>query len=431
MTASAKRPQFTNTTVANAKPGKASYKISDRDGLYLLVTPAGGKLWRYDYRFGGKRKTLALGIYPDVLLAIARQRLSVARTNVAAGIDPAVIRAEEKQALVAQAAALITFSEVGEEWRARKSSTWSEATARKATEGLALLGDQIGRVPIVDLKTAQAVEALHAIEKRSKHMARKCRQYVGQVVRYAIRTGKRAEGQFLDLNDVLAPLPESHFPSPVNENGHRLPELLIAVDKYTNFNSVVGQAIKLLMLTFVRPGEMVGMRWSEIVGNEWKYKVTKVGSDHIVPLSSQALKILSDMRKITGEKEFVFASVVASEGHISRDSLSKALRSMGFSRVAVPHGMRSLASTTLNEHGFNSDVIERQLTHKEKNAVRAAYNRARYMDERVKMMQWWADYLEKLKKGVEDQPERPSMAQAFADSWDKVNEHRQRQKLIG
>lgn len=385
----------TDISVRNLKPELKEFKAYDKQGgLYLLIKPVGGKYWRFDYRFDGKRKTLALGVYPDISLSEARIRYGDARKMIAHHEDPMQARKEAKEKSLANQD---TFEVISKEWHERKSESWEDATSRKANEGLALLNKEIGKIQINELRTNQVVEALHTIEKRSPHMAAKCRQFVSAVVRYSIQRGKREEGKFLDLRGVLKALPESHFPSPVGKNKNELPRVIKLIDEFAERNIVSGSALRLVMLIFVRPGEIAGMKWSEIHSDQWKYWAGKTKTEHIVPLSKQSQKILKDLKQITGDGEYVFSSAISKARHVHRDSLSKALREMGLGGIVVTHGFRHLASTNLNEAGIDKDVIERQLSHKD-SSIRGVYNHAQYMDERTKMMQKWANYIDKVRK---------------------------------
>ena len=369
---------------------QVKYPDEKGDGLYLLVNSAGGKYWRFNYRFAGLRKTLALGTYPEVTLVNARIALSDARKSLSAGEDPSKTRKKVKTA------AKRTFRTVAEEWRATKTNC-VESTRRKHSEGLELLYKSIGDIPIADLRSGDFSAAVTQIEKKSPSMAIKSRQYAASVVRYSIINNDRAEGAFIDLKDVLKPLKSSRFHSPVgpDERG-KIKDIIIAVRNYKKKNFIIGSALNLLFLTFVRPIELVTMKWKDVNEKEWKFVVSKSGTDfvnHIVPLSRQSLKILADLKELTGEDEFVFSSRRTSSGHICRDSLSSTLRDLGFRGVIVPHGSRHFASTLLNEMKFSGDVIEMQLSHRD-GSVRGIYNDAKWMDDRIKMMQTWANFLD-------------------------------------
>lgn len=394
--------RLTDKAVMNAKPDSKPRKLFDGDGLFLLVKPDGGKYWRLKFRFGGKEKLLALGVYPKLTLAAARIEAGKARKLLVNGIDPTAERRAIKEAAEAESQVMRnTFERVALEWYEFKRSNWADATVRKAEEALRIdLIPAIGSRPIADLTSPEVVKALQAVEKRSPHMADKARQYCGSIVRYAIRTGKRDDGRFLDLRDVLKPLNEAR---PATLEAQDLPAFLKALENYEGALQT-RIAVKLLMLTFVRPSELTGAAWAEfnLIAAEWRIPAErmKMSQPHIVPLSSQAVRLLHELHAITGASTYLFPNRHASKSRpMTRDTLSKALRSLGYQGKVTPHRFRTMASTLLNEMGFHSDWIERQLAHKETNKIRAAYNRAQYMTERRRMMQHWADYLDGMAKG--------------------------------
>jgi len=393
---------LTKYEIDNAKlaDGINQRKIADGAGLYLLIKMSGAKCWRFDYAFKGKRKTLALGTYPAVSAAQARIALSEARKSLLNKTDPGATKKEEKcaEAVIHSGS---SFSEVANEWANVKEGALADSTNRKIRECIDLLADRLGKQSINELRTRHFVEALQEIEKHTPHMAVKSLQNATSIIRYAIQRGYREEGLFIDLKGVLKPIKESHFPSPTEENNlSQVSKIMKSVLLYKKKNIVVGSALNLLLYTFARPIELVCMRWEEIIekGTEWHYLVSKNDNQkHIVPLSKQAQNILKELKPITGDKEFVFSSTYAKAGHIHRDTLSKAFRDMGFRDVIVPHGSRHLASTTLNEMKFRSDVIEIQLSHRD-SSVRGIYNHARWLPERHEMMQKWSDHLDQQTK---------------------------------
>lgn len=385
-------------TIRTAKPRESLYKLSDGASLRLLIKPDGGKYWRYEYRFAGKQKTLALGVYPSVSLAVARSKAMDARKMLDDGIDPAAERKQAKAAKIEQGLHLNTFEAVANEWYLRKKTTWSPATARKVDEALRIdLIPSLGDRDIGEIKTSDVVRTLHKIEARSPHMAHKAQQYCGAIIRYAITIGRREEGKFLDLRGVLKPLAESHFPAFSIED---LPVFLRKLNAYGGALKTK-VAVNLLMRTFVRPAELTEAPWSEFNLDEAIWVIPKermkMRNEHIVPLSSQAVDLLKALKKETEFSPFAFPSSHApSEKPMTRDTLSKALRTMGFQGMATPHGFRHFASTQLNEMGYNTDWIERQLAHKEANKIRGVYNNAQHLKERRKMMQDWSDFIDGL-----------------------------------
>lgn len=393
--------RLTDKAVMNAKH-EDKPKLFDGGGLFLLVKPDGRKYWRLKFRYGGKEKLLALGVYPKLPLAAARIEAGKARKLLANGVDPTAERRAIKEAAEAESQVMHnTFEHVALDWYDFKKARWADATARKADEALRIdLIPAIGSRPIAELTSPEVVKALQAIEKRSPHMADKSRQYCGAIVRYAIRTGRREDGRILDLRDVLKPLNEAR---PATLEVNDLPGFLKVLEGYGGALQT-RIAIKLLMLTFVRPSELTGAAWAEFDLNaaEWRIPAErmKMSQPHIVPLSGQAVALLKELHAVANSSPYLFPNERAPKSQpMARDTLSKALRSMGYQGKVTPHRFRTMASTLLNEMGFHPDWIERQLAHKETNKIRAAYNRAQYMTERRRMMQHWADYLDGMAKG--------------------------------
>lgn len=394
-----------NVTINQVKPSDKSIKLAGGEGLYLLVMPNGSRYWRYDYRFEGKRKTLAIGVYPRVTIAKAYAEHARAMKMLNDGCDPAGAKAKEKELAKIK---LETFEDIYKKWYEKKLPEWADATARKWREGMELMRPYIGHIGIADLRPSEIVNMLEQVEKRSPYMSYKCRQFATSIVRYSIQIGARPSGNFVDLRGVLKRIPESHFPSPVNngvlEKQQQIDavvgNLLNKIDAFAVRN-VSGVALQLQTMFFVRPGELVTMKWSEIKEDvkEWHSYLPKTKVKHIVPISLQAQRILAKLKESKGDSDYVFASRVSESGHIHRDALSKGLRTLELRGVIVPHGFRHLGSTLLNELGFNRDVIERQLSHKD-SSVRGIYNQAQYLPERKRMMQKWADHLDFLKENA-------------------------------
>jgi len=394
---------LTDTAIRKAKPSQKPRRLFDGSGIHLLINPDGSKYWRLKYLFYGNEKRISLGVYPKVTLAGARTLAAKERLKLMDGIDPAIERKTYKKAKQDEVAN--TFKTVALEWFKRRLESWSPATARKVREALEIdLIPSLGNNPISTLTTPEVVNALHLIEARSPHMADKARQYCGAIVRYAIRTGKREEGRLLDLRGSLNPLVESHFNTFSKKD---LPGFMKKLEAY-NGASQTKIAIKLLMHSFVRPSEMVGAQWTEfdLDAAQWRIPAErmKMRHPHIVPLAKQVVKLLQKLHPLTEYSPFLFPNErVPLSKSMARDTLSKALRSMGFQGQATPHGFRAMASTMLNEMGTHPDVIERQLAHKEANKIRAIYNHATYLPERTKMMQHWADFLEEQQKATDYQ----------------------------
>lgn len=393
--------RLTDKAVMNAKPD-GKLKLFDGEGLFLLVKPDGSKYWRLKFRFGGKEKLLALGVYPQLTLAGARIEAGKARKLLANGIDPTAERRAIKEAAKAESQVMHnTFERVALEWYDSMKADWAVATARKADEALRIdLIPAIGARPIANLTSTEVGKALVAIEKRSPHMADKARQYCGAIVRYAIKHELREDGRVLVLSGVLKRLKEAR---PATLEANDLPDFLKVLDSYKGALQT-RIAIKLLMLTFVRPSELTGAAWAEfdLDAGEWRIPAErmKMSQPHIVPLSGQAVRLLKELQAEARSSPYLFPNERAPKSQpMARDTLSKALRSMGYQGRVTPHRFRTMASTLLNEMGFHPDWIERQLAHKETNKIRAAYNRAQYMTERRRMMQHWSDYLDGMAKG--------------------------------
>lgn len=393
--------RLTDKAVMNARH-EDKPKLFDGGGLFLLVKPDSRKYWRLKFRYGGKEKLLALGVYPKLTLAAARVEAGKARKLLANGVDPTAERRAIKEATEAESlVSENTFERVAQEWYDFKQASWADATARKAEEALRIdLIPAIGSRPIAELTSPEVVKALQTIEKRSPHMADKSRQYCGAIVRYAIRTGRREDGRILDMRDVLKPLNEAR---PATLEANDLPGFLKVLEGYGGALQT-RIALKLLMLTFVRPSELTGAAWAEFDLNaaEWRIPAErmKMSQPHIVPLSGQAVALLKELHAVATSSLYLFPNERAPKSQpMARDTLSKALRSMGYQGKVTPHRFRTMASTLLNEMGFHPDWIERQLAHKETNKIRAGYNWAQYMTERRRMMQHWADYLDGMDKG--------------------------------
>jgi integrase len=389
---------LTALNVTKATPADRPYKLTDERGLYLLVTPK-SKLWRYKYRHGGKEKLLALGDAKEVTLADARIARDDARKLLKSGVDPSADRKRTK--LVAQFAAANSFEEVAREWYKNQLKTWSARHAGYIIRRLE--GDvfpDIGRVPIADLDAVQLLACLRKIEARGAYeMARRNLQYVSNICRYAIATGRAKRDVAADLRGALEAQPRERHLAALTLK--QLPEFFKRLKKYDGL-PLTPLAVKLLMLSAVRTNELIGARWDDefsLGGKtpEWRIpgERMKMGEPHIVPLTKQHLAVLQQIRQISGAGELVFPSATNPRASMSNNTILYALYRMGYHSRATGHGMRTLFSTTMNEAGYHADVIERQLAHLPGDAVRAAYNRAQWMPERRKLMQAWADRLTK------------------------------------
>ena len=396
---------LTDAAVRNAKPQAKAYKLSDGGGLYLEVLPTGGKSWRMKYRTDGREKRIVFGLWPDVTLKQARQRRDEARSLVAGGIDPGASIKQEKAEARANA---VTFEKVAREWLAKISPTWADSHAEKMTSRFEKeLFPWLGALPIKDIKAAELLAVIHRIEARgAKDTARRMLQSSGQVFRYAVACGLAERDISADLRGVLSPRHVKHRASVTDPKD--VTRLLRFIDGYTG-SFVVRCALRLAPLVFVRPGELRHAEWSEIDLDKAEWRIPaekmKMREQHIVPLSRQAVAILRELHPLTGAGKYVFPSVRTSARPMSENTVNAALRRLGYAKDEMTgHGFRSMASTLLNEMGWNRDAIERQLAHGERNAVRASYNFAEYLPERRRMMQAWADYLDKLKAGAKVTP---------------------------
>lgn len=390
---------LTDTAIKNAKPREKAYRISDFDGLSLEVRTTGKKCWRFRGTHNGKELLLSLGVYPEVSLAEARERCRENRELLAQGINPSTKRKEEKAAQ----AAVLTFEALALEWHARIKTRWSEGHASRVLYRLRReIFPFMGKLPANEIPPKKILEVLRIMEDRgATDLAHRMHQVVGQVLRYGVATGRVDRDNSADLRGALTPVVHRHHPCPKDPKA--IGALMKAIYDYQG-SHVVRCALRLTPLVFVRPGELRHAKWSEIdtEAAEWRYFVTKTKTKHIVPLSRQAVEILEDLRPLTGRGLYVFPSRRSDSRAMSENAINAALRTMGFSRDEITaHGFRGMASTALNELGFHHDAIERQLAHKESNSVRAAYNHADYLEERRKMMQAWADYLDGLVAGIE------------------------------
>jgi integrase len=400
---------LTDTAVRSAKPREKPFKLFDGGGLHLLVNPAGGKWWRWKYRFGGKAKLLSFGVYPDVSLKAARDKRDAARKQLAAGIDPGQARKAEK---VAQAGAE-SFEAIAREWHAKFAPGWVASHGDRILRRLEVdVFPWLGKRPIAELEAPDILAALRRIESRGAvETAHRAMQNCGQVFRYAVATGRAKRDPIGDLRGALPPPKEKHHASIIEPK--RIAELLRAIDAYQGYFATKC-ALRLAPLVFVRPGELRKAQWPEINLEKAEWRIPgermKMREQHIVPLSKQSVEILQEMEPLTNREIlakpnaplYVFPSPRTRERPMSENAILAALRRMGYPKEEMTgHGFRSMASTLLHEQGWNHQAIERQLAHAERNAVSAAYNFAEHLPERRKMMQAWADYLDGLKAGAE------------------------------
>lgn len=392
---------LSDTAIRNAKPKAKPYKLTDGAGLYLEVMPNRAKYWRMRYRIAGKDTRLAFGVYPEVSLAEARQRRDTARAALRDGRDPSADRRSER--MQAKLSAGNTFDGAARLWLASQQKKLSPVTYDKAQRTLeAWVLPWIGSRPLAEIDPPEALMVLKRIEATgANETAHRVKGLIGRVFRYAIAHGNAKRDPTADLRGALAPIvSKSH--SAVTDPA-AVGDLLRALDGYSGQFSTCC-ALRLAPLLFARPGELRHMEWKELDLEmaEWRIPAMKMKmrDAHVVPLSSQAVAVLKELQPLTGRGRYVFPGVRTAGEPMSENTINAALRRLGFDKATMTgHGFRALASTRLNEMGWPTDVIERQLAHAERNKVRAAYNRAQYMAERRKMMQAWADYLDGLRTG--------------------------------
>lgn len=397
---------LTDTAIRKAKPGEKPVKLSDEKGMFLLVTPAGGKLWRMKYRHSGKEKLLALGTYPDVSLALARERRDEARKLLADGVDPGETRKAEKRAR--QLSAANSFEAVAREWHGKQVHTWAKKHAEDVLRRLeGNIFPALGYRPISEIEAPDLLATVRKIEARGAYdLAHRVLQVCGQVFRYGVATGRCRRDPTGDLRGALTPHKAKHQAAVRPEE---LPELLRKIDAYDKEagDTLTRLALQLMAVTFVRTSELIGAKWEEFdeKAKLWIIPAArmKMKTEHLVPLSQQALAILVGLKPLSGGSEYLFPGRNRDKP-ISNNTMLFALYRMGYKGKMTGHGFRAVASTLMNEAGFRSDVIERQLAHCERNEVRGAYNRAEYLPERRKLMKWWGDYLDGVKTGAEVVP---------------------------
>jgi len=393
---------LTEGRIRSARPKPEPYKLRDGGGLYLLITPAGAKQWRLRYVLSGRESMVSLGTYPATSLKAARTKRGNLHSALEAGRDPAAERRAER------VSSANTFELIAREWLGKQPFT--PKTLKKAVWTFEdLLFPYIGSRPISALTAPELLGVLRRLERRGKHeTAHRAKQRVGQVIRYAIATGRAERDPTADLRGALAPVTVTNRAAITEPR--EVAQLLRALHGYDG-HPVVEAALKLAPLVFVRPGELRAAEWSEIdlEAAEWRIAAhrMKMRQQHLVPLARQSVAILRDIHSFTGRGRYVFPSPHTRERPLSDNAITAALRRMGYTGEQMSwHGFRAMASTLLNELGHPPDIIELQLAHQERNEVRAAYNRAQRLEERRKMMQAWADYLDGLRLGTNVVPFR-------------------------
>lgn len=376
-----------------AKPREKAYKLADGAGLYLEVVPSGSRYWRMKYRFNGKEKRMAFGVYPAVSLAQARALRDEAKKKLAEGIDPSFAKKEEK--LVRDVQLNNTFQAVALEWHGTKVSRWSEGYASDIIEAFNKdIFPYIGQLPVNDIKPLVLLNVLRRMESRgATEKAKKVRQRCSEVFRYAIVTGRAEYNPAADLTSAMSGHESKHYPFLTVEE---LPDFFKALAGYTGSPLVV-LAARLLILTGVRTGELRGAFWSEFDLEKAVWEIPaermKMKRPHLVPLSTQALEIVQQLKVMSGQYPLVFPGRNDPRKTMSEASINQVFKRIGYTGKVTGHGFRHTMSTILHEEGFNTAWIETQLAHVDKNAIRGTYNHALYLEGRRAMMQWYSDYL--------------------------------------
>jgi integrase len=390
--------KLNDMAVRKAKPEAKSYKMADGGGMYLEVMPTGSKYWRFKYRFGGKEKRLAFGVYPDVTLSLARSRRDDARKLLANEVDPGVVKQQSKRASKENAAN--SFEAIAREWFAKFAIEWAPSHADKII--LRLENDVfpwMGSRPISEIKPMELLAVIRRTESRGAlDTAHRIKQNCGQIFRYAVATGRAERDPSQDLRGALPSVRKNHFASITDPK--QVGELLRAIQGFRG-TFVVQCALALAPMVFVRPGELRRAEWKDIdlEKAEWRYFVTKTKTEQIVPLATQAVTVLRELYALTGDRQYVFPGRDPKRP-MSDAAVNAALRRMGYDTKTeiTGHGFRAMARTILAEELHQKpEVIEHQLAHKVPDALGSAYNRTKFLKERRVMMQIWADYLDRLK----------------------------------
>lgn len=386
-------PPLTDTQIRNAKPAAKNLKLFDGGGLFLFITPSGGKLWRLKYRFGGKEKLLTLGAYPQISLAEARQKKIEARDQIAHDIDPGETKKTE------EAADHITFAKIAAEWLGyKKSARFSGSHSQRVWRSLEVdVLPSLGQLQISEISTKDIAEVIRKIESRDiRETAARILQRITSILQFAARDGLITHNAARELRGMVETRKVEHM---LAMGRDELPEFLRRLDT-ANVYPPTRLALRIVLLTLTRTQEIRGARWEEfdLDRNVWTIPASrmKMRAEHQVPLSPQAKEVLEELRLFSGREKYCFPGHHNPSKMMSENAMLYALWRMGYRGKATVHGFRATGSTILNESGFNPDAIERQLAHAERNKIRAAYHRSEYMEERHIMMNWWADYLDNL-----------------------------------
>jgi integrase len=402
---------LTDVQIRNAKSREKAYKMYDSGGLYVEIAKSGGKLWRMKYSYAGKEKLLSFGSYPIVSLSDARQKRDEAKRLLSKDADPSDVKRIEKQQRVIISSN--NFEAVARDWFDRHLSLKAESTKNRVTRRMErFVFPYVGKRPVAELTSPDILEVVRRVEKNgSIDTAHRVLQEIGQIIRYAIQTGRAVNDPTPALRGALPPIKQNHFASPA-EDPVKVGELLRTIDGFKG-TLVVAAAIKILPFLFCRPVELRLMKWDEVHLNdaEWRYTATKTDTPHIVPLPTQVITILKELYPLTGHLPggYVFSGGRSSLRPMSDAAINAAYKRLGIDTQTelTGHGWRSVARTMLHERlGYAADIIERQLAHAVKDVNGTAYNRTKFLDERRKMMTHWADYLDKLKVGAEVIPLR-------------------------
>ncbi|EIV5841402.1 MULTISPECIES: tyrosine-type recombinase/integrase [Klebsiella] len=390
--------KLTARQVDTAKPKEKPYKLSDGGGLYLEVATSGSRYWRLKYRYAGKEKRLAFGVYPEVSLAEARDKREAAKKVLAAGNDPGEVKKAEK---IAQKLGFEnTFEAIAREWHQVRADRWSLRYREEIIDTFEKdVFPYIGKRPIAEIKPMELLETLRRMEKRGAlEKMRKVRQRCGEVFRHAIVTGRAEYNPAPDLATALATPKKTHFPFLTAEE---LPHFLKDLAGYTG-SIITKTATQIIMLTAVRTQELRFARWEDINFEKrlWEIpaEVMKMKRPHIVPMSDQVIALFESLKPITGLYPLVFIGRNDRTKPISKESINQVIELLGYKGRLTGHGFRHTMSTILHEEGFNSAWIETQLAHVDKNAIRGAYNHAQYLEGRQQMMQWYSDYIDSLSR---------------------------------
>lgn len=394
--------KLTEMAIRKAKPESKPYKIADGGGMYLEVAPNGSKYWRLKYRFHGKEKRLAFGVYPDISLALARDRRDNARKLLAQGVDPSENKKATKAAGIDKAEN--SFEVLAREWLVSHMADKTESHTGRILRRFELyLFPWIGKKPIADISAPEILQHIKRVQAQNKlETAHRTLQAAGQVFRYAVQTGRAIRDITVDLKGALPSPVVKHMAAFTEPN--QVAELLRAIEGFTG-TLTVQTALHLAPLVFVRPSELRTAKWADIdlEAAEWRYRVSKTQTDHLVPLSKQAVHLLREIKPLSGHGEFVFMGGHDPKKPMSEAAINAALKRMGYDTQTqiTGHGFRAMARTILHERlNIDPHVIEHQLAHKVPDALGAAYNRTKFIEQRRAMMQQWADYLDELKAGA-------------------------------